>query len=254
MSAVADTVETATRPPRAGREMMLAGERLVACRDGALWWAAAETLIIADMHLEKGSSYAERGVFLPPYDTAATLDRLAGVMGRYRPQRVIALGDSFHDQGAAERLNDTDRAALARLTDGVDWIWIAGNHDPRPPRGIAGAFADEAVIGALTFRHEPRPDAAEGEISGHLHPAARLRRNGRSLRRRCYALDGRRLVLPAFGALTGGLNVLDAAFAPLFDRRRFTALMIGAQDVYPVSGRKLVGDMTPAPAAWSVRA
>jgi len=131
-------------------------------------------LVVADLHFEKGSSFAARGMLLPPYDTAATLAALGRAVARYRPQLVIALGDSFHDTGGPARLGADDRAALLDLQRGRDWIWVAGNHDPDPARDIGGVFARSVALGPLTFRHEPTCGAADGEIAGHLHPSARV--------------------------------------------------------------------------------
>jgi DNA ligase-associated metallophosphoesterase len=206
----------------------VAGIALVAEAAGALYWADQRLLVVADLHLEKGSSYAARGVLLPPYDTAATLGALAKLVARHRPRAVVALGDSFHDGAGPQRLSAADRSALAALQDGRDWIWIAGNHDPGPAAGIGGTFATTLAIGALMFRHQPAADAPDGEIAGHLHPVARVATRAGSLRRRCFAADGRRVVMPAFGAYTGGLNVCDAAFAGLFGAPGFTAHMLGA--------------------------
>ena len=148
---------------------------------------------------------------------------------RYAPRVVIALGDSFHDGGGPARIADADRAALAALQRGRDWIWIAGNHDPDPADGIGGRFADALALGPLTFRHEPSAQAGDGEIAGHLHPVARVAQRGRAVSRRCFAGDGRRLVMPAFGAYAGGLNVRDRAIAALFGTLAFTAHMLGEQ-------------------------
>ena len=145
--------------------------------------------MVADLHLEKGSAFAARGVLLPPYDTAATLARLARLIARYAPRLVIALGDSFHDGGGPARMAEPDRAALTALQRGRDWLWIAGNHDPDPAAGIGGRFADMLALGPLTFRHEPSPHSFDGEIAGHLHPQARIARRGRAVSRRCFAAD-----------------------------------------------------------------
>lgn len=224
----------------------IAGAMLLPDPSGALWWPEESTLIVADLHLEKGSSIAARGggrgALVPPYDTAATLARLAAVIAQYSPQSVVSLGDSFHDVRAGERLPESYRDALAGLQRGRDWLWIAGNHDPAKPVNVAGDWFDELAIGDLALRHEPDADSPDGEIAGHLHPAARVRLKGRGVRRRCFAGDGRRLVMPAFGAFTGGLNVLDEAYARLFDRRALAAWMIGGTAVYPIPGRKLLPD------------
>jgi len=214
----------------------VAGVVLEAFPDGVLWWADRRMLVVADLHLEKGSSYARRGQMLPPYDTAETLARLGRLVARLDPLVVIALGDSFHDAGGAARLNPRDRDDLRSLQRGRDFVWIAGNHDPGRPYGIDGDHADEVPVGPIVFRHEPRPGAI-GEIAGHLHPCARVAGRGRSVRRKCFTGDGHRLVLPAFGAYAGGLNVLDRAFAGLFATATFRAFMLGGERVYPV-GRK----------------
>lgn len=218
----------------------VAGLVLEAQSEGALWWADERLLVVADLHLEKGSSFARRGQMLPPYDTAETLNRLGALAARLSPRTVVALGDSFHDDGGAERLNHRDRATLAALQAGRDWVWIAGNHDPRP-HGLGGTCAAELSLGPVTFRHEPRAGDAMGEIAGHLHPAAIVAGQGKWVRRKCFAGDGHRLVLPAFGAYAGGLNVLDRAFAGLFAAATFRAFMLGDR-VYPVSPRVLRRD------------
>ena len=207
------------------------GERLVLDASGAAFWPAEAMLIVADLHLEKGSSYARDRQFLPPYDTAATLARLAAAAARFRPQRILALGDSFHDPDAAERLGAGARAALAALD--AHFLWIAGNHDPRPPAWLGGTVAAEWSRRGLTFRHEPRAGCVPGEIAGHLHPCARVAKWGRSVRRRCFAADGRRMVLPAFGAYAGGLDVGETAIASLFGER-FHAFMLGESRVYAI--------------------
>ena len=220
----------------------VAGVVFEAFPEGVLWWADQRLLIVADLHLEKGSAFARRGQLLPPYDTAATLTRLARLVARFDPAVVVSLGDSFHDDGGAARLNRRDRDTLSALQAGRDWVWIAGNHDPNAPAGLEGAHLDSLAIGAVRFVHEPELMAASGEIAGHLHPAARVAGRGRSVRRRCFIGDGERLVMPAFGAYTGGLNVMDPAFAGLFVRRSLRAFMLGEDRVYAVGPRVLRPD------------
>jgi DNA ligase-associated metallophosphoesterase len=198
-------------------------------------------LAVADLHLEKGSSFAQRGVLLPPYDTAATLARLAQLIARYAPRVLVALGDSFHDGRGPARLADTDRAVLKGLQRGRDWIWIAGNHDPDPAENIGGRFLAVFRLGALTFRHEPSK-MGDGEIAGHLHPVARVAGRGRAVGRRCFASDGRRMVMPAFGAYAGGLNVRDRAFAEVFHTLAFTAHLLGERRVYAVAVKRCLPD------------
>jgi len=221
---------------------------LVADPAGAIYWPDEKLLVVADLHLEKGSAFAARGVLLPPYDTATTLARLATLVERYAPRLVIALGDSFHDGGAPARMADISRVALKALQRGRDWVWLAGNHDPDPADGIGGIggiggrFADALALGPLTFRHEPSLDSCDGEIAGHLHPLARVARRGRAVSRRCFASDGRRLVMPAFGAYAGGLNVRDRAIAVLFGTLAFTAHMLGERRLYAVAAARCLPD------------
>jgi DNA ligase-associated metallophosphoesterase len=221
----------------------LNGETLVLDNSGAAFWPAQGALIFADLHLEKGSSYARGRQFLPPYDTDATLFRLAAAVRRFSPRLVVALGDSFHDREAAERLSPAARALLTSL--GVQFVWIAGNHDPEPPGWLGGEVAGEWRASGLIFRHEPREDPEPGEIAGHLHPCARAAKWGRSIRRRCFAADHRRMVLPSFGAYTGGLDVAEEPIAKLFGAR-FHAYMLGSERVYAIprfqAGRRKISD------------
>ncbi len=222
------------------------GEVLTADLLGGAYWAARDTLIVSDLHFEKGSSFARRGVMLPPYDTRTTLMRLEKLMRTYAPKRVISLGDAFHDGEAEARIDDEDAERLEALTRSADWLWIVGNHDPEPPARFAGSSACVAEIGGLVFRHEPTDGAAPGEVAGHLHPCARVIAEGRALRRRCFAADavggaGTRLVMPAMGAFTGGLNVLDDAFAEVLPDP--VAWVMGADGVYPVTPANLAPDV-----------
>lgn len=220
----------------AGLAIDLAGESLVLMTCGGLWWEAAQVLVVSDLHLEKASSYAARGQMLPPYDTRATLARVAALMDSLRPATVISLGDSFHDRGARPRMAADDVSLVRALTAACDWVWVEGNHDPAPPEDLGGRMASELTLGPLTFRHIPSDGAAFGEIAGHLHPCARVvGRSGRSVRTRCFATDGQRLVMPAYGALTGGLNVLDRAFGSLFPASLLAGVM-GRDGVY-LAGR-----------------
>jgi len=225
-----------------GEEIAVAGVTLVADPAGAIFWPDEKLLAVADLHLEKGSSFAARGVLLPPYDTATTLARLARLVERYAPRLVIALGDSFHDGGGPARMDDISRAALKVLQRGRDWLWIAGNHDPDPAENIGGQFADALAINALTFRHQPSPKECDGEIAGHLHPLARVTQRGRAVSRRCFASDGKRLVMPAFGAYAGGLNVRDRAIVSLFGALSFTAHMLGERRLYAVPAARCLSD------------
>jgi DNA ligase-associated metallophosphoesterase len=214
----------------------IAGVTLTADLSGALVWESERLLVVSDLHLEKGSSFAARGVLLPPYDTVATLSRLSAVIARHDPRTVIALGDSFHDRKAHQRLSAADREAVAALQARCDWIWIAGNHDPALPRDIGGVVASEVAIGEIVFRHEPT--GAAGEIAGHLHPKARVTTRGRTLERRCFASDGMRAVMPAFGAYAGGLSIRDAAFAKIFQAAGFMAHVLGDNRMHAISASR----------------
>ncbi len=238
-----------SEPGMPGLSFKLSGVDAIALSCGALWLPGARTLIVSDLHLEKGSAYAARGQLLPPWDTAETLARLAAVMDRLAPEVVVALGDSFHDVDAGARVAAPDRARLLELAGRSRWIWIEGNHDPAPPGWAPGVRAAEWRIGPLLLRHEPTTGEAAGEIAGHLHPSAVVvGRVGRRVRRRCFATDGRRLVMPAYGAFTGGLDLLDAAFAPLFGPDA-TAMMLGRDRVYAVPAARLIQVRAPRPAS-----
>jgi DNA ligase-associated metallophosphoesterase len=214
----------------------IAGVTLAADLSGALYWEEQRLLVVSDLHLEKGSSFATRGVLLPPYDTIATLGRLGAVIARHDPRTVIALGDSFHDREAHDRLSPANREVLSALQVRRDWIWISGNHDPELPQDIGGTIANEVAIGPITFRHEPT--GAEGEVAGHLHPKARISGRGRSVERRCFASDGARAVMPAFGAYTGGLSIRDAAFAKIFQTLGFVAHVLGDRRMHAIAAAR----------------
>ncbi len=197
--------------------VQLAGVMVQCTLAGALYWPEQRLLVVSDLHFEKSTSRAAYGVLLPPYDTRDTLARLASAIIRYQPSAVICLGDSLHDPRAASRLLPDDRATLAGLMHGRDWLWIAGNHDPHGTDTLGGDTLTETRIGPLQFRHEAAlPLTEAGEISGHYHPAATLGLRGARLRGRCFVEDGRRLIMPAFGAYTGGLGVEAPAYQPLF--------------------------------------
>lgn len=215
-------------------------ETLVADPTGAAYWPAQDMLLVADLHFEKGSAFAAKGQMLPPYDTRATLRSLEVAISRHAPGIVVALGDSFHDGEAGERISATDMTAISALTDVRRWIWLTGNHDEVLPQGIGGEIAVELSVGALNLRHEPQAGAVPGEIAGHLHPSAIVRTRSRNLRRRCFASDGRRLILPAFGAFTGGLDISDEAFAGLFDVAP-TAWVLGRDQVYEIPPARIAG-------------
>jgi DNA ligase-associated metallophosphoesterase len=225
---------------QADHVVCLANISLTADSAGAIYWPEQRLLAVADLHLEKASSYALRGQLLPPFDSAATLARLARLIADYAPRCVVALGDNFHDGGGPARLSAENRDLLKSMQRGREWIWIAGNHDPEPAANIGGIFRETLTVGALTFRH--LPTGRPGEVCGHLHPVARVSHRGRTVRRRCFAADATRMVMPAFGAFAGGLNIRDAAFADHFGTLAFIAHMLGDDRLYAFAAKRCSRD------------
>lgn len=226
-------------------EILVRGSRLVLQPSGAVWWPERRALLVADLHLEKGSALARRGAMLPPWDTAATLARLEAVVERLQPALVVSLGDAFHDHHGPASLMIGARARLRALTSGRDWLWISGNHDPEPPKDLGGEAAPALELDGIVLRHVPGGDGEGAEIAGHLHPKARVASARIRAVRPCFAGDGTRLVLPAFGSLAGGLNALAPAIAGLFPQG-FDAWLLGEKRVFRVSHRRL----RPEQAIW----
>jgi DNA ligase-associated metallophosphoesterase len=206
-----------------------AGETFEATADGALFWRAQQALLVADLHLEKASWFARLGQFLPPYDSLATLSALAAEAERTGATRLYCLGDSFHDQFGCERLPSHVRELLTALTAKLDWIWIVGNHDPGFADHCGGRIADEVEVGGVILRHEAVRDEPRPEISGHFHPKLRVHLSGRRVSRRCFVTSASKIIMPAFGSLTGGLDARHpeiirsvggnaAALVPVSDR------------------------------------
>ncbi|WP_184156475.1 ligase-associated DNA damage response endonuclease PdeM [Sphingobium lignivorans] len=207
------------------------GQTWRALPEGALVWQERSALILADLHFEKASAYACRGSMLPPYDSVATLDALEGLMARIRPREVWCLGDSFHDMGACDRMDEGTRRRITGLTASCRWIWITGNHDPRPTPDMGGETLHETRVADIILRHEARPNEAGAEISGHFHPKWRLNLRGRLVSRRCFVLSARKLIMPAFGAYAGGLDVAAPAIRALVGQ--------GSEALVPISDRLL---------------
>ena len=234
------------RHPCGGLKLTVNGEPCVLRCSGALWLPTHKTLIASDLHLEKGSAFAARGQMLPPYDSPATLARLEAEIEALDPRTVVLLGDSFHDSKAVSRMDGAQLTRLETLADGRDWIWLEGNHDldaladalANPFKRLPGRVVETLALGGLFLIHEPQVDPAPGEVAGHLHPAARVAAYGRGVRRPCFVTDGRRLILPAFGAFTGGLDVRDPAIAGLFPSPPLTALL-GRDKVHAVAFDRL---------------
>ena len=195
----------------------LGGHRLLLDPLGAAVWPEAGVLAVADLHFEKGTACARRGQLVPPWDTAATLDRLALLLRRHRPRTVVALGDSFHDRHGAGRMAAHDTARLLAMTAVAEFVWVLGNHDPAPPEGLPGLATAEWARDGLVFRHQATARPA-GEMCGHHHPKATIETRAGRVTRPCFVLDQHRLMLPALGSYTGGLDVGSPAIARLFPR------------------------------------
>lgn len=234
MSAANATMQTET-------VIALGGVDFIADVSGTLFEPATRTLIVADCHFEKGSAFTRLGHVLPPFDTRDTLIRLEAVASRLRPKMIVSLGDGFHDRAAALRLSEDDVARLHALARIADLVWIAGNHDPEAVTTLPGHSVMELALCGIMLRHEPG-GAGDFEIAGHLHPAAKIAGRGRAVRRRCFVSDGRRCILPAFGAYTGGLNILDEAFAPFLARETWRIHALGRERLYGIAPALLLND------------
>ncbi len=213
-----------------------AGEELVLMKCNALYWPRERSLLVADLHLEKGSWYAERGQMLPPYDSRETLERIADAIKATGARRVITLGDNFHDDAGTQRLDDYAKGMLESLTRALDWVWITGNHDEQMPRSFGAQIVEEMELGGIVLRHIARRGETRPELSGHFHPKLRVTVRERRIARPCAVVGraegrGDRMILPAFGAYTGGMDAGSPAI--------LTAL--GPADaidaVLPASGR-----------------
>ncbi|MBU6498096.1 MAG: ligase-associated DNA damage response endonuclease PdeM [Rhodospirillales bacterium] len=219
----------------------LAGERLLLDPQGAAFWPGQGLLAVADLHFEKGSAAAARGQLVPQWDTRLTLDGLAALLRRWKPARLVALGDSFHDACGAGRLAPADRARLLAMIAAIDVTWVLGNHDPEPPEGLGGTAMAELRLGPLVFRHEARARSDGGaELCGHHHPKASVPIRGTTVTRPCFVADAARLMLPALGAYTGGLDVRDPAIARLFPRGG-RVFLLGRDRLFsfPLAGRRV---------------
>ncbi len=233
-------MNSSTRPPGLSRShrISLGGVDFIPSLSGALYAPDFGALLVADLHLEKGTSLARRGVHLPPYDTRESLNQLSAALAEVRPARLIFLGDSFHDGNARDRIDAGDLAVLRAITSSVETVWITGNHDPAPPQDIGGSIVEEMALGPVMLRHEAGTlRAEEAEISGHLHPAATVHARGHRIRCRCFIANGQRMVMPAFGSYTGALSVRAEPFTRLFDG--FDVWMIGTKTIHRFSGSKV---------------
>jgi uncharacterized protein len=183
-----------------------AGKVLHALPQGALFWPARRALVVADLHFEKASWFAKLGQMLPPYDSMATLADLTALVAATAPTELWCLGDSFHDSAGAARLPERAQAMLRDLTTKLDWVWVTGNHDDALDDPFGGRIVNEAEVDGLILRHEADPADPRPELSGHFHPKLRVAIRGRNVARRCFVASATKLILPAFGSLTGGLD------------------------------------------------
>lgn len=229
------------------------GENLLLDPAGVLVWPRLSLLAVADLHLEKGSSCAARGQLVPPWDTHTTLARLAALVARHAPITLVAVGDSFHDAHAATRLSPADHAALAAIGHATRLVWVRGNHDPLPPQGVSGEACKSFAAEGLLFRHQAHAKQGEadpGEISGHFHPKARVATRAGEITRPCFMTSEHRIMLPSFGAYTGGLEVRSPAIARHY-RQGGHAYLLGRDRVFcfaiPPSGQD--AQATPCDAA-----
>ena len=222
MSMTGDTIRTET-------VIALGGVDFIADLSGALYEPGTRTLVVADCHFEKGSAYHRRGHVVPPLDTHDTLLRLEALIRRYRPHTVISLGDGFHDRAAAERLSSEDAARFVALARHCEWIWVAGNHDPDPQARLPGVSLSELAIAGVMLRHEALAGETRPELSGHFHPKLRVKARGRSIVRPCAVASERKLILPAFGALTGGMDAADPAIIAALQPVRAADALLGVQ-------------------------
>ncbi len=222
-------------------ETLIGGQSVLLDPGGVLIFAEARVMVVSDLHLEKGASFARRGVFLPPYDTAATLARLSALVAKHDPAMIVSLGDSFHDERASQKIDAQTSSAIAALARGRDIIWVTGNHDPAPHHHLPGTSVDMFALSGVTLRHIADPACTMPEISGHYHPAAILAAKGKMVRRACFASDGVRMIMPAFGVFTGGMNIREREVIHHFRRADLIAYMLGTDRVYPIAARDLAG-------------
>lgn len=220
--------------------LRFAGHNFEPLASGALYWRARETLLVADLHFEKMASFARRGQMLPPYDTGMTLTRLETDLRRTGARRLLSLGDTFHRPDASSLLTHSDRMRIDGIVESVECIWLSGNHDPAP-HAIGGECRADLELDGLLFAHEPCK-GKKGLISGHLHPAARIAMDGRTTRKPCFVHDNRLMILPAYGASTGNINILSQAFLGLFHWPALEVTMLGRDRTYPVPIKRLVSE------------
>lgn len=200
----------------------LAGNKLLLDASGALIWPAESMLVVSDLHFEKGSFLGVFGNPIPHYDSRKTLQNLLRVIEQYSPQHVLCLGDSFHDHNAWQRLSEQEKQDMIELVNlQPRWTWILGNHDPDLPSELPGEKVTELSIKNLLFLHEPKlPIAPQtAQIFGHFHPKMTKSVSRQRMSGRCFMYDQMKMVMPSFGAYTGGLSIDDSAFEALFNYR-----------------------------------
>lgn len=218
--------------------LRFAGQNFETLPSGALYWRARETLLVADLHFEKMASFARKGQMLPPYDTGLTITRLEADLRRTGARRLLSLGDTFHRPDSSSLLTPADRMRIDAITEAVDCIWLSGNHDPEV-HCIGGVCLPEIEVEGIVFVHHPKK-GARGQVSGHLHPAARIAMDGRTTRKPCFVHDNRLMIMPAYGSSAGNINILSQAFFGLFHLPSLEVTMLGRDRTYPVPVKRLV--------------
>ena len=222
-------------------QIKLGTETFLCHCSGIVFHEKTETLIVSDLHLEKGSSYADSGQLLPPYDSLKTLKYLCHMSFILQPKVVVALGDSFHDANGPARLGIEEHQMINQVRVQAEWIWIIGNHDSELPPNWPDHVMQEYYIGNVVLRHEAA-ELKDGdvEITGHFHPKALAKVRGKNISKRCFAFDSTRMIMPAFGSYTGGLNVLEAPVREVFQERPFNTLMMGSKGLFSYPSQSLV--------------
>ena len=214
----------------------LADQTFTACPSGCLFWPTQKTLIVSDLHFEKGSSFATKGIFLPPHDTTATIEKLANACNTFTPETILFLGDVFHDTSSLKRMQPENRATLQSILDQHKIIWVEGNHDSgHAPEGIT--CHEHYQIDTITFTHIAT-DSHDPEISGHYHPSVKFKHKGQKVRRPCFITDPNKIILPSFGALTGGLDITDPVYTGIIGND-FDIYALGHKNVHAVPKAKI---------------
>lgn len=210
---------------------------------GALYAPDFETLIVADLHFEKASAlYEKTGSAYPPFDTRDTLLRLGDAIDRQQPKRIIFLGDTWHDEFGFARMQNTDHQLIRTIRTRAETVFISGNHDTSASGSGGPKMVQEIKLGDVVLSHEPFEDANRYQICGHLHPVAKLMQKGRTIRRRCFFVSDKQCILPAMGALSGGLNCCDPVFDRFMSYENRRVILLGRNRLFHLGMKTLLPD------------